>query len=445
MWRNGSGLVVAFVLAVVAACGGNDTTSSTDGASGGSDAVGGETWSVAEVAPSVEFFGDLAVVRSAPVTTTFDASAASLELDDAVIVGVPAGAFEAPTEVTAVVVDLDFARYADNAPQAVAYVLSTEADVDLGVPVVLEVPEPSDTVSVLQPIDGEWRLVEVPSGPTTRIPITHFSEVPTVVAEPGISNAVIRGSDPDGEAPGDFLTACLYTVTILLADDPDVAGTQDASLSLPLAYSFCARALVTKFSPSGVRVEVSCVGDKIGGDVDFLAAIDACAAEETAPVSEPRPDEAAADPAADVAPTGDPPAAGDFPRTYRGEGTYYLTDFAYDVPFGCEATGPMELTLDATGTATFTFHNGVGVRATISGDGEPQIECEEIAGNTWTGTYDAGLSTFEILPPTPEGFESWEIGGIFDTGTADVLGGYGLPPNPAGQQRIIEIEASLTT
>lgn len=385
MWRNSSGLVVAFLVAALSACGGGDTVSTTDGASGGSGTVGGETWSVADVAPSVEFFGDLAVVRSAPVTTTFDASAASLELDDSVIVDVPAGAFEAPTEVTAVIVDLDFAQYADGAPPAIAYVLSTDADVDLAAPVVLEVPEPPDAVSVLQPIDGEWRLVEVPSGATTRIPITHLSEVPTVVAMPGISNAVIKGSDPDGEAPGDFLTACLYTVTLLLADDTGVAGEQDTSLSLQLAYSFCTRALVTKFSPSGVRVEVSCVGDKIGGDVDFLAAIDACAEETDSTPTE-------SDPETTTEPPGD---VGGQPGTGSGSEQGQVTEGRYvgslddagsilDVEVGGNS---MEVVVEGESVTEFSLEVSGRYSACFGGYGVD----DEVSCTVWL-TWDAALS-----------------------------------------------------
>ncbi len=137
-----------------------------------------------------------------------------------------------------------------------------------------------------------------------------------------------------------------------------------------------------------------------------------------------------------------PETATGFPRTYRGEeGTHTLTGFAYDVPYTCEMDGPMELTLAADGTATFTYFNGVGVNATLSEDGTPQIDCESGSGNTWTGTYDPDLSTFEIQPPTPEGIETWDIGGEYDERIAKVRGSYSLPPNQAGQQSVVRIEA----
>ena len=103
----------------------------------------------------------------------------------------------------------------------------------------------------------------------------------------------------------------------------------------------------------------------------------------------------------------------------------------------------MELTLAADGSATFTYFNGVGVVATISDDGTPQIDCVPRDGNTWTGTYDPETLVFEIASPAPEGIEAWNIGGTFDADTAVLLGGYSLPPNPAGEALVVEIDAFL--
>ena len=233
---------------------------------------------MADVASSLEFFGDLAVVRSAPVTMSFDATARSVEFATGITVDVPTGAFAAPTEVTAVIVDLEFDQYADNAPEGSAYVLSTKADVDLGVPLVLEVAEAPDTVTVMQPVDDQWQVVEVSAGSTTRIPITHFSEVPTLVVVPSEGIPVMTSPEPFGDSPASFLAACIPTVSNILRST-DHYGDDDYSLSDQLAYSFCARALVTKYSPSGVRVEVGCVGAKMDGDdgVGLFAAIDSCA------------------------------------------------------------------------------------------------------------------------------------------------------------------------
>jgi hypothetical protein len=55
---------------------------------------------------------------------------------------------------------------------------------------------------------------------------------------------------------------------------------ENGELERELAFSFCARSLVSRFSPSGVRVEVSCVGDKIGRGLDFQPAIDECVADQ---------------------------------------------------------------------------------------------------------------------------------------------------------------------
>jgi len=156
--------------------------------------------------------------------------------------------------------------------------------------------------------------------------------------------------------------------------------------------------------------------------------------------------------AGDEATSGDPAPEADtepateltFPRTYRDDdGLHVLSDFVYDVPTSCPTSGPMELVLAEDGTATFTYYNGVGIEATLTADDQPVINCVARPGNTWMGTYNVEFGTIEIVPPVPEGFDTWDVGGSFDAGTAEVHGGYSLPPNPAGQQATIEIGADL--
>ena len=436
--RKFVGAVAALALIATACSGSGD-----DGDAGTTTGAPTNTSpAVEDVAPDLAFLGDLAEIRSMPVTATFDTSGGSLALSEEAILEVPPTAFSAATQLTAAVIDLAFENYAENAPAATIYRVSAAAtEAELARPVVLEVAISPDQVTVGEYVDGQWQRLDLAAGESSRIEISHFSDVTIAVVERSDKPTVINEpADPQAQAAGDYLRACIPTVAWLL---------EDSGAAVDLAFSFCVRGLIDNFSPAGVRVEVGCVGGQMEGGANLQQAIDACAAEgakgsdetgnepaPTGPASAPEPSA----PTDEVAPE----AAEDFPRTYRGGGTVYLTDFLYDVPKTCRIDGPMELTLAADGTATFTYSNGVGINATLSDGGPPQIDCEPRPGNTWTGTYDAGLSTFELLPPTAEGLEGWDIGGIYDAHSADVLGGYSLPPNQAGQQRIFEIEASLT-
>jgi hypothetical protein len=363
--------------------------------------TGVEVLTVEAVASSLEFFGDLAVVRSEPVTTAFDSSARLLELEDGAMVDVPAGAFDDPTNVSIVIVDLDFEQYAENPPRGTAYVLSTEAAVALGEPLVLEVPAPADAVRVMQSIDGQWRLVDVPDGPTTRISITHFSEVPTVVVQPGIGDPVLIGDDPGGDTPGDFLISCVFVMSAILSADYDDADPLADNLADNLALSFCTRALVTKHSPSGVRVEVSCVGAKIGGDVDLLAAIDACIAEnEPADTSAP-PDET------EEGVTGEEPATPAEPDTDSG----YRVE-ASMVP------APGEAEFEWVGS--FVVGEDGGVAGTGQGSGFSESAC----------SIDDG----DRVPYSFSVTWSFDISGTADESVIDLIlspGGATITPGPA--------------
>jgi hypothetical protein len=130
------------------------------------------------------------------------------------------------------------------------------------------------------------------------------------------------------------------------------------------------------------------------------------------------------------------------PRIYRGEGLYRNTNYTSgdDLTIVCERYGDMELRLDLDGTATFTYFTGVGIRHTEGGG-----ECDSIAGNAWTGTYDLAAGEFEIADPTDGANEVWNVGGTFDDTTAKGPAGY-VYTTPFGDGFIsttIEIEFEL--
>lgn len=274
-------LVLACVMLVVpgvAACGGGGN----GGGNGGTPAPGGGLTPAAEVEvpESLQFLGDLAKVRSAPVTETFDASARSLPLADGAVLEVPAGAFAAPTGVTVVVADLAFDAYVDEAPDGTVYVVSTDEPVELATPVVLELPVPANSVRVVQSLDGDdWRAVEVPPGATTRVPIPHFSTTYTIVTGPREGALVLQGPPADGEAPGLFLRACILSIAEALEAAGGTTGDRMTQDSFDIAAWLCTNALVKKFSPTGDYVSVECVGDTMSRGADFRDAIADCAAQ----------------------------------------------------------------------------------------------------------------------------------------------------------------------
>ena len=162
--------MIAALLAVAISCGGGG-----DDSGEASGTPSGTLPEVTDVAPDLDFFGDLAAVHSQPVTVTFDSAEGSLSLADGAAIEVPAGAFPVATELSVAVIDLLFENYLVNPPEARIYVLSTEEDIALDVPLVLEVPKPADSVNVTRLVDGEWLPVDVPDGATTRIEIDQRS------------------------------------------------------------------------------------------------------------------------------------------------------------------------------------------------------------------------------------------------------------------------------
>lgn len=254
-------VVIAMAMGLPA-CGG-DTGPSTSGATDGG---------------VLEFFGDLAVPLGKPTTISVDAAGGTAPIGAGAVMAVPASAFGEPTTVTTSVFDLAFDLHATNAPESTAYVISTEGPVSLATPVVLEVSVPSDSVTVQQLVAGEWSAVEVAPGPTTRVPITHFSDVVTVVTAKTDASPEIVSPAPDGDVPGDFLLACIVAVNAILGNQ---FGTNFDGLSAHLSLALCTRALIDRYSPLGVRVDEGCVGGQMTDGADLQTAIDACAAAST--------------------------------------------------------------------------------------------------------------------------------------------------------------------
>jgi hypothetical protein len=173
LWRRALAATFAAAL-LVGACSGGESNSGSTGPVGAM---------AADVLAELEFLGDLAVVEFGPVTKPVGASGGSFDLPDGTIVDVPAWALPGVVELTVVILALDFAPVAKDPPSGKVYVLSTDDDVGLAQPVVLEVPRASGEVKVTQLVDGEWRRIEVLAGATTRVPITGFSTVPTAVVD----------------------------------------------------------------------------------------------------------------------------------------------------------------------------------------------------------------------------------------------------------------------
>ena len=199
--KLGVGMVVTAM--ALAACGGGD---------GGPDADGSEipvlvptaasTGPVPEVSDAVStlgFLGDLGRLHSHPVTVVVGPDGGSIALDDGSTIEVPPASFPEPTELEVVVVDLLFDQYLASPPQATIYALSTSRAVTLGAPIVLESPVPASQVVVEELVNGEWREVDVPAGPTTRIPFGHFSQQ--------VRSIIPRGEFPLSDSERGFMTA----------------------------------------------------------------------------------------------------------------------------------------------------------------------------------------------------------------------------------------------
>ena len=236
---------------------------------------------VTEVAPHLAFFGDLAAVLDPPVTATFDSSADSFVLADGAVIEVPSGAFAVATELTVVVVDLRLENYLTRAPEARIYVLSTEGELDLGSPLVLDVPKPSESVTVAQFVDGEWLPIAVPAGETTRIQIKHFSGVSIGVYDKLFDDiGQVQLPSAQGDVEATLLSSCIGALLFLKAKDEE---------NFNRVADVCTRALVNHLTPGGEQVDVRCVGDEIGPGITVQSAIAACLARAASASSEPAP------------------------------------------------------------------------------------------------------------------------------------------------------------
>lgn len=284
--------------------------------------------SAALVASEIEALGDLARSTSESVTMTFGPEADALDVGNSVVLTSPAGAFADATDVTVDVVDLDFNAFVDGGPDGAIYVASTARDVALATPVFLEIPKPANSVTVTQFIEGEWRAIEVPDGPTTRVPIAHFSTVATAIVDLVEARAHALVADQPEDSDGQFLRVCVLAVNEMLGGSSE--DDTQAALAGDLAFSICTRALIDRNTPGGSRVSVSCVGDNIDRAGDLRSAIDVCIAEQ-GPIEE----ENAADdePAAEASDPNSANPAGPVIRdgTFTGENGHIWVHSGFDV------------------------------------------------------------------------------------------------------------------
>lgn len=396
---------------VAVACGGSDDSSDGDETSAESATTAaspttttttsdrGDAQPVdADVPESLEFLGDIPSVDEAHVVP-FDDRAGEFTFGDGTRVDVPDGAFGATTDVLAVQVTLDFDQFAPGSTDGVAYVLSTEGDVDLAEPIHVELA----TDGIVQQLrDGEWETLE-----GSRIPIEHFSEVPTVVVEPQPEAAAVASEVPEGNSDAEFLFTCIQ----FLASTKFFDGEGASGLGIQLAYQTCTRALIERYEPGDVYVSTACVGDKIDGP-DLRAAVDECAAEareaedsgESADPPPPEPEE----------PATPPPADGDTVVGFTGS----LTSF--------------DATLDADWEANVTDGAGSGTGVvvltgpcTAGEDGVPTSEVIE-ADITATIAFDVSVTIEgDTLTVTTSGFTITDYTGqnegcraAFDLGVA---------------------------
>jgi hypothetical protein len=274
-WRRILTGTMALVM-TVAACGTDGSTASDTDSDPGVTVTGpsvtGDDPDVreitAEIPESLEFLGGLATPEEAHVVSFTDESG-EFRFADGTRVEVPGGAFPSLTEVEAVQVTLDFGQYAPEMVDGRAYVLSTDADIELAEPIHLELA----TGGVVRQLrDGQWQTVE-----GTRVPIEHFSEVPTVVVERQPPEVSVEDASPDGFSDADFLFTCIQFLAATVFFD----GEGALGIGVQLAFQVCTRALIERYEPTDVYVSTACVGDKIDA-MALRDAIDACADEARA-------------------------------------------------------------------------------------------------------------------------------------------------------------------
>jgi hypothetical protein len=176
-----------------------------------------------------------------------------------------------------------------------------------------------------------------------------------------------------------------------------------------------------------VRVEVSCVGAKIGGDVDLLAAIDACIAENEPADSSAPPDEAATQAGDEPEATdGDNSGGRDEILVYAGEGS-----FIDDLPSGDD-----EVTCRGSADITLEIHPNDVVVATVT---------QTVFSNAFTGECVTGSDTYQGAG-TVDGagtffFQFYDVvvTGTFDT-THAVGSGFGYLVQGSNECRCFTVE-----
>lgn len=316
---NGNiGAALLVVTMIATACGGTSsavTTETTLGATTDPDES------------SLAFLGDLPQERAAAVVQTVDAQGGSLGLDEGVMVLAPAGAFGEAVDLTAQAFDLELDPYFDEAPWARAYVVSTVDEIELGTPVIIEIPRPAAGMRAVQLIDGEIQTVEVVGTDTARIEIPHFSEVVTMVIEAFDQQRAQQSAPDQGVADASFLTACLVAVSSILGGsalpDPGFESDPvDVEFADQLAMSMCTNALIRRAAPGGKHVSTACVGDRIGGAVNFRDAVALCAEDQNDNESADDQNDAGSDEDDNAAAEGGSPAVALIDGTYIGENGY---------------------------------------------------------------------------------------------------------------------------
>lgn len=336
------------------------------------DPVAGEVGDTAalvgrDLSGTVEFLGDAASAVTSPVEVVIGPRGGVIEVGDGSVVTAPAGAFGAGTALAVQAFAVDFSSITDDEPWAQVYVASTVDDVDLGVPISIELDRSPEGLAAVQIIDGEVRPVEVLGDERAHIEIPHFSDVMTFVTE-AIEPLPPPPRSEEERTDAEFLRTCIQ-VTLQAFQVNNVERTPASELAL---WSWCTDALVRRASPTGVTVSTACVGDAIDDDTDFREAIAECAANDERAESDDRADEAeaagssdhdAAGGEADSAPThattgrwsGETTHAGSR-SVYEGSATIELRDGIYTLDFfiasdsddGCSTSTVMEGEASAT-------------------------------------------------------------------------------------------------
>ncbi|MCH8815312.1 MAG: hypothetical protein IH957_09500 [Chloroflexi bacterium] len=273
--------------------------------------------SVADVAPELADLGDLATLHSQPVSETFGPDGGELTLADGARVEVPEGAFPEPVELTVAIVDVEVE---DPAGSLRVYHLSTTEDIGpLEPPVVLEVQRPADDVSVAQLLDGEWQVVEVLPGPTTKVEIAHFTTVDVAIWTCLFVSGGMNVADPtDPDDPRLFtLTICVQLTMGALgigqsSPTPVISGTDQAFINnlVDEIANDLERAGASNDNIATAKADIrGCLTDALEGGASRKSALDACEplAAPYFPTATPEPAPEPQTPPPTLAPETEPP------------------------------------------------------------------------------------------------------------------------------------------